>query len=40
MRENKLMIHIDTGNIYFDDFNTNESFYNFLLAQQDTSKKL
>ena len=26
MREKKLAIHIDTGNIYFDDFNTSGSF--------------
>ena len=34
------MIHIDIGNIYFDNFSTNENFHNFILAQQDTSKKL
>lgn len=40
MRENKLTIHINTGNIYHDDFNTNESFYDFLLVQEGTNKKI
>ena len=31
MRENKLLIHIESGNVYFDNFNTNESIYDFLL---------
>ena len=31
VKENKLAIHIDTGNIYFDDFNI--SFYHFIVAQ-------
>ena len=29
MRENKLSIHIETGNIYFDNFNTNKNIYDF-----------
>ena len=40
MRERKLTSHVYTGNIYYDDFNTNESFYNFLLVQQDNNKKI
>ena len=34
-RENSLLIHIETGNVYFDGYNTNESIYKFLLSQQD-----
>ena len=33
--ENNLSIHIETGNIFFDNFNTNENFYDFLMNQQD-----
>ena len=40
MRENKLAIHIETGNIYFDNFNTKKILYNLILMQQDTSKKI
>ena len=32
---NKLKIHIETGNIYYDDNDTNESIFDFLLKQQD-----
>lgn len=39
LRENKLTVHIDMGNFYFDDFNTHKSFYDFILAQQDMSEK-
>ena len=39
-RENKLTIHIETGNIHFDDFNTKKCLYNFILMQHDMSKKL
>ena len=37
-RENKLLIHIENGNIYCDNLNTNESIYNFILAQRVDSK--
>ena len=40
MKKNKLRIHVDTGNIYYDNFNTNKSIYDFLLAQQNSYKKL
>ena len=40
MRENKLSIHIESENVYSDNFNTNESIYDFLLAQQGYEKKL
>ena len=34
MRENKLVINTESGNVYCDNFSTNESIYDFLLAQQ------
>ena len=37
--ENSLSIHIETGNVYFDGYNTNESIYEFLLSQQDETKQ-
>ena len=39
LRENKLSIHIETANIFYENYNTNESIYNFLLRQQDETKK-
>ena len=39
-RENMLSIHIETGNIFYDDYNTNESIYRFLLNQQDEVKQI
>ena len=39
-RENMLSMHIETGNILFDNYNTNESIYDFLLRQQDETKKI
>ena len=38
-RGNSLSIHIETGNVYFDGYNTNESIYEFLLSQQDEIKQ-
>ena len=35
MTSNSLSIHIESGNIFYQNFNTNENFYSFLLAQQD-----
>ena len=40
MRENKLSIHIETGDLYYKDLNTGESIYSFILSQQDESKKI
>ena len=40
MKKNKLKIHIDTRNIYYDNSDTNKSIYSFLLAQEDDTKKL
>ena len=31
--DNKLKIHIETGNIYYDNNDTNESIHSFILAQ-------
>ena len=39
-RENILSIHIETGNIFYGNDNTNESVYDFLLWQQDETKKI
>lgn len=39
LRENKLTIHIETENIYYDNFKTNESISDFIFAQQDGNKK-
>ena len=38
-RENMLLIHIETGNIFYDNYNTGESIYEFLMRQQDNTKK-
>ena len=33
LEDNKLKIHIETGNIYYDNNDTNESIHNFILTQ-------
>ena len=40
MTNNSLLIHIENGNIFYQNFNTNENFYSFLLAQQDETKAI
>ena len=35
---NDLKIHIETGNIYYQDKDTNESIFEFMKNQQNTSK--
>ena len=40
MTNNSLSIHIESGNIFYHNFNTNEHFYGFLLAQQDETKAI
>ena len=40
MRECKISIHIETGNLYYGNLNTGESQYDFLLNQQNQKKKL
>ena len=37
---NSLSIHIESGNIFYQNFNTNENFYRFVLAQQDETKAI
>ena len=36
--ENKLKIHIETGNIFFNNLDTNESIYGFFQQQENKSK--
>ena len=33
-------IHIESGNLYYNKLNTGESIYEFILAQQDETKKI
>ena len=40
MTDNSLSIHIESRNIFHDNFNTNKNLYNFLLVQQDETKQL
>ena len=35
LKDNKLKIHIETGNIYYDNTDTNESLHNFIIAQNN-----
>ena len=38
LQNNDLKIHIETGNIYYDDKDMNESIFEFIQNQQNTSK--
>ena len=38
-KKRKIKIHLESGEIYQDNINTGENFYNFLRAQEDVSKK-
>ena len=38
LQSNDLKIHIETGNIYYQDIGTNESIFELMKNQQDTSK--
>ena len=40
MTNKSLSIHIEFGNIFYQNFNTNENLYSFLLAQQDNTKAI
>ena len=40
LSSNSHSIHTETGDTFYDNFNTNENFYDFLLAQQDETKKI
>ena len=33
--QNKLSIHVESGDIFYDNHNTGENFYSFLLSQQN-----
>ena len=35
MTQNKLSIHVGSGDIFYDNHNTGENFYSFLLSQQN-----
>ena len=35
MTENKLSIHVESRDIFYENHNTGENFYNFLLTQQN-----
>ena len=39
LSKNKMKIHLDSGNIYYNDLNMKESIYDFMIAQQDETKK-
>ena len=39
-RENVLLVHIETGNIFYNNYNTNELMYSFSLNPQDKTKKV
>ena len=40
LRESTLSIHIGTGNISYENYNINELIFDFLLRQQDETKKI
>ena len=40
MTNNSLSIHVESGDIFYHDFNTKEHFHNFLFAQQDERKQI
>ena len=35
MNKNSLSIHIQSGDIFYQNYNTGENFYNLLIAQQN-----
>ena len=39
LSKNKMKIHLDSGNIYYNDLNMKESIYDFMIAKQDETKK-
>ena len=40
MISKSLSIHVESRDIFYQNFNTNETFYSFLLAQQDETKSV
>ena len=39
MKQNRLSIHSSTGDLYYDGVNTNESLFDFIISQENTTKK-
>ena len=39
MEKTKIKIHIETEKLFFDNTNSDESIYNFFIAQQYQTKK-
>ena len=39
LSKNKMKIHLDTGNIYYNNLNMRENIYSFMHVQQDETKK-
>ena len=37
---NSLLRHVESRDIFYNDFDTKENFYNYLLAKQDESKQI
>ena len=40
MTNNNLSIHVESEDIFYNNFNTKENFHNVLLTQQDDSKQI
>ena len=40
MTSNNLSIHVESGNIFYKNLNTNENLYSSLIAQQDETKAI
>ena len=40
MTNNSHSIHVESGNIFYQNFNTNETFCSLFIAQQDKTKAI
>ena len=40
MTENELSIHVESGDIFYDNNNTDENFYSFLLSQKNEEEHM
>ena len=40
LSKNKMKIHLESGNIYYNNLNIRVSIYDFMIAQQDETKKI
>ena len=40
MTNNNLSRHVESGNIFYQNFKANENFYNFFIEQQDKTKAI